>query len=117
MAHGSKSSADSGVRRSALRFDPLEVRLRLREFNDERVPRSGGRVVPRLFFARRFHSKVSEWSYADRDVVLTKGAEMGRFLLGSTIVMLFGQGAIAFNADWAPERTVRLGEMMGNSPG
>src|SRR6266542_4715867 len=28
---------DSGVCRSALRFDPLEVRLRLREFSDERV--------------------------------------------------------------------------------
>ena len=51
---------DSGVCRGTLRFDPLEVRLRLREFSDERVPRSGGRVVPRLFFAGRFHSKVSE---------------------------------------------------------
>ena len=51
---------DSGVCRGALRFDPLEVRLRLREFSDERIPRSGGRVVPRLFFAGRFHSKVSE---------------------------------------------------------
>jgi phosphatidylserine decarboxylase len=61
--------------------------------------------------------KVSEWTYADQDVVLNKGAEMGRFLLGSTIVMLFGPDTIAFNADWTPERPVRLGEMMGNSPG
>jgi phosphatidylserine decarboxylase len=41
---------------------------------------------------------------------------MGRFLLGSTIVMLFRQGSIAFNPAWAPERTVRLGEFMGNRP-
>ena len=41
---------------------------------------------------------------------------MGRFLLGSTIVMLFGKDAIAFNPDWAPERAVRLGEIMGNRP-
>jgi phosphatidylserine decarboxylase len=61
--------------------------------------------------------KISKWSYADQDIVLTKGAEMGRFLLGSTIVMLFRQNSIAFNADWAPERPVRLGEMMGNRPG
>ena len=61
--------------------------------------------------------KVSEWSYADQGIVLNKGQEMGRFLLGSTIVMLFRQNSIAFNADWAPERPVRLGEMMGNSPG
>jgi phosphatidylserine decarboxylase len=61
-------------------------------------------------------NKVSEWSYADRDLVLRKGEEMGRFLLGSTIVMLFSQGTIAFNESWASERSVRLGEMMGNRP-
>lgn len=61
--------------------------------------------------------RVSEWTYADQDIVLRKGEEMGRFLLGSTIVMLFGRDVIAFNPDWAPERPVRLGELMGNSPG
>jgi phosphatidylserine decarboxylase len=61
--------------------------------------------------------RVTEWTYADQDIVLAKGAEMGRFLLGSTIVMLFRQDTIAFNRDWAPERPVRLGEMMGNGPG
>ena len=49
--------------------------------------------------------------------MLKKGEEMGRFLLGSTIVMLFRQDTIAFSKDWVPERPVRLGEMMGNSPG
>lgn len=56
----------------------------------------------------------SEWRYDDRDIVLKQGEEMGRFLLGSTVVMLFQPGAIAFNATWAPERSVRLGEMMGD---
>jgi len=60
--------------------------------------------------------KISEWSYADQDIVLKQGEEMGRFLLGSTVVMLFRQGTIAFNEDWAPERLVRLGELMGNRP-
>jgi phosphatidylserine decarboxylase len=60
--------------------------------------------------------KVAEWTYADGDVVLNKGEEMGRFLLGSTLVMLFRQGAIAFNEEWAPERPVRLGEPMGERP-
>jgi|TARA_R100000501_G_scaffold7881_2_gene16415 phosphatidylserine decarboxylase len=58
--------------------------------------------------------RISEWNYADRDIQLKKGEEMGRFLLGSTIVMLFRQGTIAFNENWAPERPVRLGELMGN---
>ena len=60
--------------------------------------------------------KVTEWTYTDQAVALEKGEEMGRFLLGSTIVMLFRQSTIAFNADWAPERPVRLGELMGNRP-
>ena len=55
----------------------------------------------------------SEWTYTDRTIVLRKGEEMGRFLLGSTIVMLFRPGAIAFSQNWAPERKVRLGEPMG----
>ena len=61
-------------------------------------------------------NKVSEWNYSDQHIVLKKGEEMGRFLLGSTIVMLFRQGVITFNENWAPERTVRLGEAMGNRP-
>ncbi|MXO98563.1 phosphatidylserine decarboxylase [Altererythrobacter xixiisoli] len=60
--------------------------------------------------------RISEWRYHDQDLVLKKGEEMGRFLLGSTVVMLFQQDTIRFNSAWAPERGVRLGEMMGNSP-
>ncbi|UYY58228.1 archaetidylserine decarboxylase [Sphingomonas sp. S2-65] len=60
--------------------------------------------------------KPFEWSYAEQDITLAKGDEMGRFLLGSTIVMLFRQGAIRFNEHWAPERSVRLGEAMGDRP-
>ena len=60
--------------------------------------------------------KVSEWSYSDSAIVLKKGEEMGRFLLGSTVVILFRPGVIAFNPGWVPEKAVRLGEMMGNPP-
>jgi phosphatidylserine decarboxylase len=60
--------------------------------------------------------QLREWRYDDQEVVLKKGEEMGRFLLGSTIVMLFRQGAISFNPAWGPERAIRLGEAMGNRP-
>jgi phosphatidylserine decarboxylase len=61
-------------------------------------------------------ARICEWSYDDQQIVLRKGQEMGRFLLGSTIVMLFRKDTIAFNPDWAPERKVRLGESMGQRP-
>jgi phosphatidylserine decarboxylase len=60
--------------------------------------------------------KVATWDYSDQAIELKQGDEMGRFLLGSTIVMLFRQDAIAFNPEWTPERPVRLGEVMGNKP-
>ncbi|HEX2530415.1 MAG TPA: archaetidylserine decarboxylase [Burkholderiaceae bacterium] len=59
---------------------------------------------------------VREWHYHDRQIVLHKGEEMGRFLLGSTVVMLFPKGAIEFNPAWMPERAVRMGEEMGRMP-
>jgi phosphatidylserine decarboxylase len=38
---------------------------------------------------------------------------MGRFLLGSTVVMLMTRdAALDFNPDWAPARGIRLGERM-----
>lgn len=55
---------------------------------------------------------VREWRYDDRDISLKKGEEMGRFLLGSTVVMLFPAPALRFATDWAPARPVRLGEPM-----
>jgi phosphatidylserine decarboxylase len=56
----------------------------------------------------------SDWTYPDHRLCLKQGEEMGRFLLGSTIVMLFRRTGIVFNKEWAPERSVQLGEMMGN---
>jgi len=56
------------------------------------------------------------WDYPAGQVSLQKGEEMGRFLLGSTVVMLFPKGPFQFNAEWAPARPVRLGEAMAQYP-
>jgi len=60
--------------------------------------------------------KVRSWEYADQHIELKKGEEMGRFLLGSTVVMLFPAPRLAFNPDWAPGRSIRLGEVMALDP-
>lgn len=58
--------------------------------------------------------QLREWRYddADKPILLRQGQEMGRFLLGSTVVMLFPRPALAFHPDWAPGRAIRLGEAM-----
>ncbi|MBV7430075.1 archaetidylserine decarboxylase [Acidovorax sp. sif1233] len=53
-----------------------------------------------------------QWDYAQGQVSLRQGEEMGRFLLGSTVVMLFPQGPLQFNPQWAPARPIQLGEAM-----
>lgn len=57
---------------------------------------------------------IKEWTYANQNIVLKKGEELGRFLLGSTVVMLFPKDALQFNNAWQPAAPVRLGEMMAN---
>jgi phosphatidylserine decarboxylase len=59
--------------------------------------------------------QVTEWHYDAGKVVLRQGEEMGRFLLGSTVVMLFPQNAFDFNTQWAPAKPVVLGEAMGKA--
>ena len=58
-------------------------------------------------------SSVREWKYDGQNVLLKKGDEMGRFLLGSTVVMLFPKNAMQFNPQWVPAQAVRMGEEMG----
>jgi phosphatidylserine decarboxylase len=57
--------------------------------------------------------QVREWRYDQQNIVLKKGDEMGRFLLGSTVVMLFQKDCLRFNPEWMPARPIRMGEAMG----
>jgi len=57
---------------------------------------------------------VREWAYQDQAIDLPRGAEMGRFLLGSTVVMLFPAGPLRFNAAWAPGGAIQMGQAMAS---
>lgn len=52
------------------------------------------------------------WDYQGQNIALQRGEEMGRFLLGSTVIMLFPAGPLRFNPDWAAGGAVRLGQAM-----
>jgi phosphatidylserine decarboxylase len=60
------------------------------------------------------HNTLRQWHYEGQSppVLLKKGEEMGRFLLGSTVVMLFPPGAMQFNPAWHAGRPVQLGQAM-----
>lgn len=55
--------------------------------------------------------KVHEWKY-DGDLRLEKGEEMGRFLLGSTVVMLFPNRDYQLDQTWQPEAAIKMGQPM-----
>ena len=56
--------------------------------------------------------EVREWRYHDQQIVLKKGEEMGRFLLGSTVVLLYPKDTVRFDSSWVAAKPVRLGEAM-----
>jgi phosphatidylserine decarboxylase len=60
---------------------------------------------------------VREWRYDEQRIELARGSEMGRFLLGSTVVLLLPPGPLRFNPAWAPGGAIRMGEMMASRAG
>ena len=58
---------------------------------------------------------VRDWRYDDQNITLRQGDEMGRFLLGSTVVMLFPKDMLRLRSDWVPARTIQMGEAMARA--
>jgi phosphatidylserine decarboxylase len=58
---------------------------------------------------------VREWRYDEAPVDLKQGDEMGRFLLGSTVVLLWPKDTLRFHTGWAPTGPVRMGELMAQA--
>lgn len=63
-------------------------------------------------------AKVQHWTYSGRNAIsLDKGEEMGRFKLGSTVVLLFADKALSFAEELAPGVTTRLGGAFADRQG
>lgn len=52
--------------------------------------------------------------YAQGAVDLARGAELGRFNMGSTVILLFPSGAVRLSEHLAPGKVVRMGENLGS---
>ncbi len=55
-----------------------------------------------------------DYKIAPEPVKLARGEEMGRFKLGSTVILLFPDGVMEWDAAWAPRSRTRLGEALGH---
>jgi phosphatidylserine decarboxylase len=53
------------------------------------------------------------WDYDAAPVVLERGAEMGRFNMGSTVITVFASGRVSLATDLAPGQPVRVGQLLG----
>jgi phosphatidylserine decarboxylase len=58
-------------------------------------------------------SSVQTWQYKDNPVTLNIGEELGRFNMGSTIIVLFGEDKVQWAKAIAAGVPVKLGEKMG----
>lgn len=70
-----------------------------------------GAITPPLATAIR------EWTYpssGEGAVQLAKGAELGRFNMGSTVILLFGKEAVRWQPTIAASATVRMGQPLGS---
>ena len=60
-------------------------------------------------------TSVQSWSYPNNAPVLKMGEEMGRFNMGSTIIVLFGKDKVQWDSELKADKAVKLGEMIGKA--
>jgi phosphatidylserine decarboxylase len=61
--------------------------------------------------------KVADCLESGKNVVLKRGDELGRFNMGSTVILLFAERAMRLDAAIRAERPVKLGQLLGEWTG
>ena len=56
------------------------------------------------------------WDYENKNIYLNKADEMGRFLMGSTVILIFPKNTITINPNLKKDTPVKLGEFLGDFP-
>jgi phosphatidylserine decarboxylase len=62
--------------------------------------------------------RINQWDYQElpkSPIRLAKGEEMGRFNMGSTVILLFGKQAVAWAESLQPEAKVEMGQIIANT--
>lgn len=58
---------------------------------------------------------VRSWQYQDAPLVIEKGAEMGKFNMGSTVIVLFAKDKVKWDTNFKAGKEVKLGELIGQA--
>lgn len=58
-------------------------------------------------------AKVRHWDYTTQAIRLRRGDEIGRFNMGSTVIVLFGKDRVRWDSRHIPGSRVRMGESLG----
>lgn len=58
---------------------------------------------------------IQHWDYREHPVMLQKGEEMGRFNMGSTVILLFGKDTMSFNDQLSAGSHVQMGQLLGHT--
>ena len=58
-----------------------------------------------------------EFTYSEGGVALQRGQEVGRFNMGSTVILLLPEGAVDWRQDLGPDSPVRMGQALGQLTG
>ncbi|HET9031585.1 MAG TPA: archaetidylserine decarboxylase [Dokdonella sp.] len=62
-----------------------------------------------------YASKIRTKSYGDRDIRLKRGEEMGRFNMGSTVILLLPADGSTLDSGLLAEQAVRVGQTIGRA--
>ncbi len=57
-------------------------------------------------------SQIRDWDYRSAPITLNRGAELGRFNMGSTVIVLSGPNTLAWHPQIQPEAPVRMGQTL-----
>ena len=59
--------------------------------------------------------RLQSWDYSNMDIVLQAGEEMGRFNMGSTVILLLGPQQVEWASTVMAEAPVKMGELLGTT--
>jgi len=60
---------------------------------------------------------VEVWDYSKQNLILQRGCEVGRFKLGSTVILLFPEKSMEWYQNLEPNQPIKMGESLGKCGG